>query len=84
MARAPIYMGSLYARLDECVANITHSLGHYNIMSHVVSVFLQIFLWERIEAFAPTSVGYSAIVPGGAKVVNPTGTKSILVRCDGM
>lgn len=40
MALAPIYPGSLYARLDECVTNLTRFLRHYDVVSHVGYVFL--------------------------------------------
>lgn len=49
-ALASIYMGSLYARLGECVANVVLSLRRYDVVSHV---FFQMFLWEHFEALAP-------------------------------
>lgn len=30
----PIYLGSLYYRLDECVGNIVKSVGHYHVVTH--------------------------------------------------
>lgn len=43
MALELIYLGSLYAQLDECVANVTRSLGLYDVVSNLYSVFLQMF-----------------------------------------
>lgn len=40
----PLYLGSLYAGLVECVQNITSSVGHYDVVTQVDSNFLQIFL----------------------------------------
>lgn len=44
MALASIYLRSLYARLEECVANVIEPLGHYDVVTHVNSSFLQMFL----------------------------------------
>lgn len=62
MALGPIYQQSLYAWLDECVANVMRLLGHYDIVSHVDPFILQMFLWEHFEALTPIPVEYSATV----------------------
>lgn len=33
----PIYLCSLFARLDECVGNILRLAGHYDVVTHVDS-----------------------------------------------
>lgn len=38
------------------------SLGRYDVVSHVGSEFLQMFLYEQFEALMPKHVGYSATV----------------------
>lgn len=35
---------SLYSRLDECVQSVTTLWGRYDIVTHMDSVFLNIFL----------------------------------------
>lgn len=57
------------------------SLGYNNVVSHADFVFLQMFLWERFRALTSAFVEYSATVPGRARVVSPTGMKSIYKAC---
>lgn len=52
LALASWFLGSLYARLDECSQNVTRSMGNYDAVSYIEANFLQLFLWERFEAFA--------------------------------
>lgn len=40
----PLYLGSLYSRLSKCVQDITQSLGHYAMVTHVDNIFLYMFL----------------------------------------
>lgn len=47
LSLGPLYLGLLYARVDECVRNITSSMGGYDVFTHVDSAFIQIFLWKR-------------------------------------
>lgn len=42
VALAPIYLGSLYARLDECVANETQSLGRYDVYRAWIPLFANV------------------------------------------
>lgn len=44
LALGLIYLGSLFARLDEFIINVTRSLGSYDVVMHVNSSFLQIFI----------------------------------------
>lgn len=48
MALVSIFLGYLYAWLDECVWNIACSLGRYNIVTHAGTSFLQMFYWTTI------------------------------------
>lgn len=50
------YLGSLYARLDECVANAARSLGRYDVVTYANSSFLQMFLWEHFGALEYATV----------------------------
>lgn len=50
IALVPIYMGFLYAGLDECVTNVMWSLGRYDVVSHIYYGFLYMFLWECFRA----------------------------------
>lgn len=43
----PLYLGPLYARMDECAGNITREVGRYDVVTHAHSSFLQVFIWER-------------------------------------
>lgn len=53
-----LYFRSLYARLDECVGNMVWSVRRYNVVTHVKSCFLRMFLWERFSALALKSMEY--------------------------
>lgn len=54
----------------QCIANLTRSLGRYNVVSHVDSDFLQMLLWERFGTLAPTPIEYFTMVPNRAGVIN--------------
>lgn len=77
MALVLVYRGSLYARLDECVANMMRSLGRYGVASYVDFDFLQMFMWEHFWGLALVPVVYSTTIPNRVEVVNPTMTKNI-------
>lgn len=55
LALAPIYLGSLFYQLDECVQNIIKSMGRSIVVSYADTSFLQLFLWERFETLGPKS-----------------------------
>lgn len=40
-----LYLWSLYARLEECMANVVQFVGIYGVITHIDSCFLQVFLW---------------------------------------
>lgn len=52
----PLYLGSFYAQLDNCIRNVTFSVGRYDVVTHVDSAFHQIFLWESFGNIAPKSM----------------------------
>lgn len=58
----PIYLESVYARLYKYVAYMTRLLDSYNVASYINSTFLQMFLWKRFRALAPTPFGCYAMV----------------------
>lgn len=39
-----LYLGSLYAQLDDCVNNVIWFVGRYQMVAHVNACFLQMFL----------------------------------------
>lgn len=41
---APLQQGSFYERLEECMVNMVRSVGRYEVVSHVDSRFLQMFI----------------------------------------
>lgn len=51
LAMTPIFLGSLFFRLDECVQNLLKSMGRYTVVSY--ATFFQLFLWERFKSFGP-------------------------------
>lgn len=53
LALASWFLGSLYARIDECSRNITQSLRRYYIVAYVDTNFLLLFLWERFRVLSP-------------------------------
>lgn len=53
---ALLYLGFLYAQLDDCVNNVVCSVGRYNVVTHVDLCFLQMFLPERFFAVAPKHI----------------------------
>lgn len=57
------------------MANVAWSLGRYDMVMYMDTVFLQMLLWEHFGALAPMPMEYSATVPGGTGVV-------ILKKCD--
>lgn len=48
LALMAIYLGSLFTRFDECVANTVYSMGRYDMVTHASTSFLQMFLWEQL------------------------------------
>lgn len=52
----PIYFGSLYSNLDECMANVVRSIGTYDMVTHTDTIFLQIFFLKWFGALAPKPV----------------------------
>lgn len=51
----------MYAQLDECVYNITQTVGHYDVMSHVDSCFLQIFHRKHYSSIIPRPVEFEKV-----------------------
>ena len=50
---APMYLGGLYARLDQIQEQMKISFGHFAVNYFVDKVFLQYFLFERFLPFGP-------------------------------
>lgn len=47
------FLGSLYTCLHECITYITRSLGQYDVVIHVDTKFIQMFLLECSRALLP-------------------------------
>lgn len=46
-ALASLYLGSLYAQLDECIGNIVQVVERYDVVMHANAYFLKMFLSKR-------------------------------------
>lgn len=73
LALAPIYLGSLFAKLDQCVANNVSSLCRCDVVTHAGTSFQQIFLWKQFGALVPQLTEYPVTVPG--KVLSVDGSR---------
>lgn len=51
-ALAPIYLGSLFCKMDECINNIMKFVGRYYVVTYAVTTFLQVFLWGQFETLS--------------------------------
>ncbi|QHO00209.1 uncharacterized protein DS421_13g404540 [Arachis hypogaea] len=51
---APMYLGSLYTRLDQFSQQLKIAHGRFPVLSFIDEMFLQLFLFERFSLFAPT------------------------------
>lgn len=60
VALAPIFLGSLFYRLDECVQSLVRSMGRYTVASYAQTAFLQMFLWERFKSYSPQPTVFEA------------------------
>lgn len=63
LALAPLYLGSLYSRLDECSQSVLKSINRYDVVTYAGVSFLQMFLQERLGALWPMSVEFKAVKP---------------------
>ncbi|XP_017970371.1 PREDICTED: uncharacterized protein LOC108660633 [Theobroma cacao] len=55
---APLYLGSLYRRLDLYHSKTAESVGRYRVLTYVDVFFIHMCLWERFRSCAPTSNVY--------------------------
>lgn len=60
VALAPIFLGSLFYRLNECVQTLIRSMGRYIVASYAQMAFLQMFLWERFKSYSPQPTTFKA------------------------
>ncbi|QHO52456.1 uncharacterized protein DS421_2g39500 [Arachis hypogaea] len=51
---APMYLGSLYTRLDQFFQQLKVAHGRFPVLSFIDEIFLQLFLFEWFSLFAPT------------------------------
>ncbi|KAL4275586.1 hypothetical protein AHAS_Ahas20G0122000 [Arachis hypogaea] len=54
LSLAPMYLGSLYTRLDQFFQQLKIAHGRFPVLSFIDEMFLQLFLFERFSLFAPT------------------------------
>ncbi|XP_059655262.1 uncharacterized protein LOC132302424 isoform X1 [Cornus florida] len=50
---APMFLGTLYDRLDTVVSDCIRSVGRYDISTFASSMFLSVFLFERFPNYGP-------------------------------
>lgn len=62
LALAPLYLGSFYARLDECIGNIVPVVGHCDEVTRADSSFLLSIPLERFPSFPPKPIGFPIVV----------------------
>ncbi|KAG5557745.1 hypothetical protein RHGRI_007862 [Rhododendron griersonianum] len=55
----PLFLGSLFHRLDQVHADTERSLGHYDMVSVVHTQFLMAFCFEHFPSLAPSPVDLS-------------------------
>lgn len=60
VALAPIFLRSLFYRLDECIESLVRSMGRYTVASYAQTAFLQMFLWERFKSYSPQHTVFEA------------------------
>ncbi|QHN78999.1 PMD domain-containing protein [Arachis hypogaea] len=51
---APMYLDSLYTRLDQFSQQLKIAHGRFPVLSFIDEIFLQLFLFERFSLFTPT------------------------------
>lgn len=61
IALRPIFLRSLFYRLDECVESLVRSMGRYTVASYAQTAFLKLFLWERFKSYGPQPSTFEAI-----------------------
>ncbi|XWS58908.1 hypothetical protein CRYUN_Cryun08bG0074800 [Craigia yunnanensis] len=64
---APFYLGSFYKRLDLYLSKIEKSASRYGILTYVDVSFIQMCLWERFNACAPTPNRYPSSATSSSK-----------------
>lgn len=85
LALGPIYLRSFFYKLDECVQNIVKFIGRYHVMTHVITVFMQIFLWGLFGKLSLKPTQYDAMEmmemeENGQVVERPTKQKPLGVK----
>lgn len=50
--------------MDECANDILHNVGHYDVVTHAATCFLQIFFWNRFEDIAPRPMDFEVVTTG--------------------
>lgn len=79
-ALAPLYLGYLYAKMDEYEGNITRAMGRCEMFTQVDSNFLQVLMWKRFPTIplnpleCPTIVTEEVILENGSKKTKSLGT----------
>lgn len=60
VALAPIFLDSLFYRLDECIESLVRPMGRYTVASYAQTAFLQMFLWERFKSYSSQPTVFEA------------------------
>lgn len=63
MALMPLFLGSFYARLDECSMSVARYVGRFDVATYVDANFVQLFLWKRFGALSPIQIEFKPAKP---------------------
>lgn len=74
-ALAPLFLGFLYARLHECVANITRSVTGYTVVTHKGFWLFTDVSMRKVLVIHPQTVEFLAIVT--EEVISTEGSKKV-------
>lgn len=67
LALVLIYLGSLFYHLEECVNNVSRSIGRLFIVNNIDTSFPQVFLWERFKTLGPKPAEYDGVEMGNVE-----------------
>lgn len=56
-----LFLGAIYASLEECSNNVVHSVGWDDVVTYGYPNFSQLFLKERFRVISPVLVEFKAI-----------------------
>ena len=84
---ASFYLGSPYKGLDLYLSKTEILAGRYRILTYVNVFFVQMCLWERFSACAPTPNPYPSLATFSSRIIIELGhdiiknQKEIFLKC---